>query len=136
MPYLSSGGVRDQDLTSRAVRLYAGGEVDVAPYYPILHSFRRADIAHHHWASMNPDAHFYFGQVFLPVLLVDRRHGELHRHGARHCPLRIILLPDGSTKEHKDRVANDLINSAAVLLDDWDHRGQIAIENRNDPLRC
>ncbi len=126
--HLSPGGVGNQDLTSSRIRLYARGEIHVTADNAILHTFGRADIAHHHRAGVNPDAHFYFGQILLPVLFVDDVHGELHRDRASDRALRVILLPHGNAEEHKDRIADDLINSALILVDDGDHGRQIAID--------
>ena len=84
---------------------------------------------------MDTDAHFDLGQTVLPVLLIHRRHGQLHRYPAGDRALCIVLLPDRSAKEDKDCIADELIDRALILLDDRDHGGEVAIEQGDDPFR-
>ena len=73
-PHLFPSRIGDQDLAANRVGLDPGCEIDVAAYHSILRSLRRTDISHHDLPSMNPDADLHFGQIVLPVVLIDRRH--------------------------------------------------------------
>ena len=63
--HVLAGRLRDQDLAAGGVGLDAGGEIDVAADHAVFHPLGRSDIAHHHLAGVNADAHFDLGQVFL-----------------------------------------------------------------------
>ena len=65
LPDLLPRRLRDQDLAAGRVGLDARGEIHVAADHAIFHPLGRADIAHHHLAGMNADAHFDLGQVLL-----------------------------------------------------------------------
>ena len=45
-------------------------------------------------------------------------HGDLHRHGAGDRALGVVLLPDRRAEQHEDRVADELVDGALILLDD------------------
>ena len=69
--------------------------------YAVLHPLEGTDIPHHHLAGMDPDPHFKIGQILLIVLLVDRGHRQLHRHGAGDRPLRIVFSPNRAPNRTK-----------------------------------
>ena len=71
---------------------------------------------------MDPDPQLKIGQILLFVLLVDRGHGQLHRHRTGYGPLRIVFVPHWGSEQDEDRIANELVDGAAVLFDDLDHR--------------
>ena len=61
-------------------------------------------------------------------------HCQLHRQGARYRSFSVIFSMDGGPKDDKNRIANELINRALVMLDHVDHLSQITIEHDHDLL--
>ena len=126
--HLLPGRLGDEDLAADGAGLDARGEVHVASHHAVFHALRRADIAEHHLTRMNADAHLDLWQVVLAVLLVDLFHGDLHRHGAGDSPFGIVFVPYRRAEQDEDRIANELIDGALVLLDDRHHGREVAIE--------
>src|SRR5690348_3849738 len=111
----------DEDLTTYGAGLDARGEVHVASHHAVFHALGRADIAEHHLTGVNADAHLDLWQVLLTVLLVNLLHGDLHGHGAGDRALGIVLMPHRCTEQDEDRVADELVDGALILLDDRHH---------------
>ena len=130
-----SCGFGDQDLTSGGVGLNARGEIDLTSDHAILHSLGRTDISQHDLTCVESNAHFQFGQIFSSVLLIDLLHGKLHRYGASNRSFGVILLPDGGTEQDEDRITDELVDGALVLLDYGYHCREISIEQRDHAIR-
>src|SRR5262249_25028426 len=124
----------DQHLTTHGVGLNTVGEVDMTPHDAVFGAFVRPDIAHHHFPGMDTNAHFHLGQALRAVLGVHPRHSELHGHGAGHRPFCIIVSLDRSPEENENRITNEFIDRALVLLDHLNHDPQVAIDYGHDLL--
>ncbi len=58
----------------------------------------------------------------------------MHFHGAGHGSPRVVGAQDGSPKDHQDAVADEFVDGALVLLDDFGHGLQIDIDHRHHIL--
>ena len=106
----------------------------MASDYAVFHAFGRADIAQHHLAGVDADAHLDLGQILLAVPLVDLVHGDLHRQCAGDSALGIVLVPHRCAEQDEDRVADELVDGALIMLDDRHHSGEVAVEQLHDTI--
>ena len=52
------------------------------------------------------------------ILRSEPGHRLLYRQGGAHCPLRVVAVGDGGAEHGHDAVADVLVDSAAMALDD------------------
>ena len=66
--------------------------------------------------------------------LVERREGDLHLGGGADGPQRVVLVDDRDAEHGHDRVADELLDGAAVPLEDRAHRLEPAAHDRAQRL--
>jgi hypothetical protein len=67
---------------------------------------------------------------------VDGVHGELHLEGAGDGALGVVGVGDRGAEQGEDRVAEELVDRAAVAVDHLGHRAEVDVEDRHDLLRA
>ena len=71
----------------------------------------------------------------MPVLFVDPAIANCIATAQATARSRVVLLPDRRAEQDEDRIADELVDRALILLDHRDHGRQVAIEQRHDALR-
>ena len=68
-------------------------------------------------------------------LFVQRLEGGTHVDGGAHRTQRIVLVHDGHAEHRRDRVADELLDRAAVAFEHGEHRLEVAREHAVQDLR-
>jgi hypothetical protein len=118
----------DQKLAADGVALDATREIDVTPHHAVLGSFARANIARDDFSGVDPDTHFELRQPMFRIPRVHSRHRQLHLERACHSPLGVVWSLERCTEDSEDRVANELVDRAVVLLDHRRHLTQVVVQ--------
>ena len=84
---------------------------------------------------MDADPHLDLGQATLLAAGIHPVHGELHGKGAGHGTFGVVGRCRGCAENHEHPVTHDLIDGAAIVQDQVDHRLQIAVQKRDGFLR-
>ena len=117
------GRVPEQDLAGAGRLLEAGRDVDgVARREPLA----RARVARHHLAGVDAGAH---RDLDAPLgHQVDVQTGErvAHLDGRAHGPQRVVLVHHRDAEDGHDGVTDELLDRAAVPLDDGAHLVEVA----------
>jgi hypothetical protein len=129
-------GLRGHDLARPAQRLEAGRHVHRRPHHPVLDALGGADVAGDHLAVVQADPHGERGEPGPAVLGVERGQRLLHGPGAPDRPLGVVGSGQGGAEEHQDRVADELVDQAAVLQDHRRHAAQVPVEHGDHHLRA
>ncbi len=115
----AQGLVPDQDLARLRRLLEAGGDVDgVAGGKSLLRA--RDDLA-----GRDPD----------PAFDAELGEGVAHLDRRPHCAQRVVLVQDRNSEYGHDRVTDELLDGAAVALDDRLHALEVACEQGTERLR-
>ena len=61
---------------------------------------------------------------------------SLHRQRRAHSPVRVVRVGDGGAPERHDRVADELVERAAVLEDHLHHLGEVLAQELGDRVRA
>ena len=116
----------DEDAVHRRRRLDAGGGVDdVARDHALARLGARVH-ADERLAGVDGEAHLEAVLVARPVADRERR-----AHGA----LRVVLVHDRRAEDGHDSVADELLDRAAVVLEDRAHTAVVGGQQRADVLR-
>ncbi len=77
---------------------------------------------------MQSKAHFDFRPAFLAVMFIDPVHGLLHLESAAHGSLGRIGHRHGGPEDYQDGIPDDLVNGAAMFMDNLDHGGKVMVQ--------
>ena len=122
----------DKDAVDRRRRLDARGGVHHVTRGDALALARSRADDDERFASVDADADLQIEPLVLGVQLVDRAaDGERRSNGS----LRIVLVRDRSAEQRDHRVADELLDRAAVALQLGSEAGIVGREPRSDVLR-
>jgi hypothetical protein len=125
----------DQELTAVLLGrpLQAGGEVHVVADHRVVHPLLRPDVAAHHLAGGQPDADLDRDLAAGATALVEGGEPRLHLERRIHGADGVGRRPrEGRPEDRHDRVADELVEDAAVLEDDVHHHGEVVVEHLHD----
>jgi len=123
------GVLAHQHLAAQAERLDARSEVHLVADHRVLVVDVRAEEPGHHLAGIDADPHEKLGQPLHPVGAVQLVHRALHLHRAGDRAVRVVGMRDRRAEEPHDRVAHELVDHAAVGVDDAAHPREVAVQH-------
>ena len=117
------GELADQHLLGRCRLLQASGDVDrVARHQPLA----KAGVPGDHLSGVHADLALDRHSGARLELGVELRHGGLHLDGCSRCAQGVVLMEDRQPKNGHHRIANELLDRAAVFLEDGAHALEVA----------
>ena len=131
-PQVAHGGLRHEDLAAHRAALDARGEVDGGADHRVLRPLLGADVAHDGLAGVDADAHQQARAAARDVGLVERVHRALHRERGGRRALGVVDVLDRRAVDREDRVADELVDRAAVRDDDIGHAAEVVVEHLHD----
>ena len=111
------GGVRDQDAADRRGVLKPAGQVDRVADHREIFALATAQVADHHRAGVDADAHGQADAALALELLVQLGQRRLHIQRRAHRPLGIALLRGWDAEDRHHRIADELLDPAALARD-------------------
>ena len=117
----------DDDAAGRRRRLEAGGGVDgVTGDEPMA----GCPVGTGHLAGVDADPELEADTEVVLELAVQLGHGVAHLDRRAHRAKRVVLVQDGDAEDRHDRVADVLLDRAAVPLERLPHGGEVAASGR------
>ena len=119
-------GVADEHRPGRRHLLEPGGGVDDVAHRRVVGA---GDGAHQHLAGVDADPH---PQLVGGMLLAEVAQRGLHRQRRAHGPVGVVLVRDRRPEQRDDRVAEHLVDDAAVGLDVGDEQREGGVDEALD----
>jgi hypothetical protein len=130
-PYEGVGALPDEDLAWPGNLLESGCNVDcIARREPLLaHGIAGDDLA-----AVDTDTNLDADAVLTLELCVQGCERAAHLDRGAHGTQRVVLTHDGDAEDGHHRVADELLDLAAVTLDDRAHRLEVAADDHAERL--
>jgi hypothetical protein len=122
----------EQHLAADRAALHARGEVHGGADHGVLRALLGADVADDCLAGMQANAHLEARPAARDVLRVECLHRALHGQGAGRRALSVVDVLDRRAVDREDRVADELVDGAAVRDHDVGHAAEVIVQHRHD----
>ncbi len=109
--------------------LEPGGGVHRIARGRVVVAHTRAEIADHGRPCMNADAGAAEGNGAGILVLAEAIGKTIHLKGAFHCRRRVVRQIDGGVEDCEDRIANEFVYHAPVLLHDLGHAFEVSVQD-------
>ena len=129
------GRFGNQNLPPDRVGLNAIGQVDLGPHHAIFGSFVGTDVADHHFARVDANAHFQGLVAHFAHFGVHAAHGLLHGDRTGDRPFAIVRSGGGGPKQHQNPIPHELIDRALKVRDRIGHGFQVKVNDFDHPFR-
>ena len=110
------GVLSEDDLTWLRQVQHARRQIRRIPHGRVVHTQIVTDTGHHHETRVQPHAHAKRDPLGALQFSAVALQGALHAQGRVHCPLGMVLMGNGGTKERHDAVAQELVDCSFIAV--------------------
>ena len=125
----------NENLSADGIRFYTRRIIHGRAHNRIFHPHFGTDIADHHTAGVDTDAHFKGRVALTNKCVVEIVQCMLHGNGTGNRALGICFVFFRNTENNKDRIADDLIDDAVVIYYYLGHLLKIPVQKLNHYFR-